>query len=82
MIPALDAILGNRTAASVLLFIENYDAGYAPNPIKQWLGYLRHYYPQAALLFEEIKRLRDPALLRERLTGAMKAAPTERRSAA
>jgi DNA-binding transcriptional ArsR family regulator len=29
MIPALDAILGNRTAASVLLFLENYGAGYA-----------------------------------------------------
>ena len=29
MIPALDAILGNRTAAAVLLFLENYDSGYA-----------------------------------------------------
>lgn len=29
MIPALNAILGNRTAASVLLYIENYGSGYA-----------------------------------------------------
>ncbi|MFT4730915.1 MAG: hypothetical protein ACI9UN_005448, partial [Granulosicoccus sp.] len=29
MIPALDAILGNPTAARVLMYIENYDSGYA-----------------------------------------------------
>lgn len=29
MIPALEAIFGNRTAASVLLFLENYDSGHA-----------------------------------------------------
>ena len=29
MIPALDAVLGNRTAAVVLLFIENYGSGYS-----------------------------------------------------
>ncbi|MBO6598011.1 MAG: helix-turn-helix transcriptional regulator, partial [Pseudomonadales bacterium] len=29
MIPALEAIFGNRTAASVLLYIENYESGYA-----------------------------------------------------
>lgn len=29
MIPILEAILGNRTAANVLLFIENYESGYA-----------------------------------------------------
>ena len=41
------------------LTLENYDAAYVGNPIKQWLVYLRTYYPQAALLFERIKRLRD-----------------------
>ncbi|KAA1192457.1 tRNA dihydrouridine(16) synthase DusC [Pseudohalioglobus sediminis] len=41
------------------LTLMHYDAGYAGNPIKQWLVYLRTYYPQAALLFESIKRLRD-----------------------
>ena len=39
--------------------LAHYPARYAPNPIKQWLGYLRHYYPQAAALFARIKRLRD-----------------------
>lgn len=29
MIPALEAIFGNRTAASVLLYLENYASGYA-----------------------------------------------------
>lgn len=29
MIPILEAIFGNRTAANVLLFIENYESGYA-----------------------------------------------------
>jgi len=29
MIPALEAIFGNRTAASVLLYLENYGSGYA-----------------------------------------------------
>tara|TARA_R110002072_G_scaffold1409_4_gene11956 strand:- start:1149 stop:1529 length:381 start_codon:yes stop_codon:yes gene_type:complete len=29
MIPALDAILGNPTAARVLMYLENYDSGYA-----------------------------------------------------
>ncbi len=29
-------------------------------PVKQWLGYLRHHYPQAAQLFAAIKRLTDP----------------------
>ena len=29
MIPALDALLGNPTAARVLMYLENYDSGYA-----------------------------------------------------
>ena len=44
--------------------LDHYDARYAVNPIKQWLGYLRHYYPQAAELFVRIKRLKDPDALR------------------
>ena len=50
------------------LTLAGYDARYAGNPLKQWLGYLRSYYPQGAVLFESIKRLRDPALIREQLT--------------
>ena len=37
-----------------------YDPAHAGNPLKQWLVYLRSHYLQAAVLFEEIKRLRDP----------------------
>lgn len=42
------------------LTLEHYDACHVGNPIKQWLVYLRAYYPQAALLFDKIKRLREP----------------------
>lgn len=42
------------------LTLAHYDPAYAGNPIKQWLVYLRVYYPQAALLFNAIKRLRCP----------------------
>ena len=51
--------------------LEHYDTRYAANPIKQWLGYLRHYYPQAAALFATIKRLRDPGELRRALARDM-----------
>jgi len=47
--------------------LTEYDVRYAANPIKQWLGYLRHYYPQAAELFARIKRLHDPDDLRREL---------------
>ena len=42
------------------LNLANYDASYVAGPIKQWLVYLRYYYPQAAVMFESIKRERDP----------------------
>ena len=54
------------------LNLANYDARYAPNPVKQWLAYLRAYFPQAALLFESIKRLRDPQALHARLRAEVK----------
>ena len=37
-----------------------YDPRYAVNPVKQWLVYLKVYYPQAAALFSEVKRITDP----------------------
>jgi tRNA-dihydrouridine synthase C len=43
------------------LNLARYDAPHAGNPLKQWLVYLRGYYPQAGLLFEQVKRLREPA---------------------
>ncbi|KGE05157.1 tRNA dihydrouridine synthase [Pseudohaliea rubra] len=52
------------------LTLASYDARHAGNPLKQWLVYLRAYYPQAALLFEHLKRLRDPAELEAALARA------------
>jgi tRNA-dihydrouridine synthase C len=42
----------------------SYDACYVGNPIKQWLAYMRSYFPQAAVLFERVKRLREPGEIR------------------
>ena len=55
------------------LNLAHYDACYAGNPIKQWLVYLRSYFPQGALLFETIKRLREPGEIREQLRRALDA---------
>lgn len=60
-----------EVAALVVKFFElnlaSYDHHHAGNPLKQWLVYLRSYYHQAALLFEEIKRLREPQAITRRL---------------
>ena len=63
------------------LNLEHYDACYAGNPIKQWLVYLRSYFPQAALLFENIKRLREPADIRSVLIRELKSVPPARSAA-
>lgn len=42
------------------LNLAHYDAGHAGNPLKRWLVYLRSYFPQGAVLFENVKRLRRP----------------------
>ena len=47
-----------------------YDAGYVGGPIKQWLVYLRSYFPQAGPVFEMVKRLRDPEDIRAALIEA------------
>ncbi len=52
----------------------HYDPHCIGNPIKQWLVYLRSYFPQAALLFEHIKRLRQPEELQAALEEARAAA--------
>jgi tRNA-dihydrouridine synthase C len=58
-----------------------YDAGHAGNPLKQWLVYLRSYYHPAALLFERIKRLRDPVLIGETLRAEVDLCATTRDAA-
>jgi tRNA-dihydrouridine synthase C len=37
-----------------------YDPRFAVNPVKQWLVYLKFYYPQAGALFASVKRVTDP----------------------
>ncbi len=49
------------------LNLASYDARHAGNPLKQWLVYLRSYYPQAHGLFERVKRLHDPATIQREL---------------
>jgi tRNA-dihydrouridine synthase C len=63
------------------LNLEHYDAGHAGNPLKQWLVYLRSYYLQAAMLFENVKRLRQPEDIRKVLEQSL-AGNTATRSAA
>ena len=63
------------------LNLESYDASHAGNPLKQWLVYLRSHYHRAALLFEQIKRLRQPAELRARLVAEMESSRAARSAA-
>ncbi len=54
--------------------LEIYHPRHVGNPIKQWLGYQRFYFPQAAQLFEQIKRMRDPADIHSALRNGISAA--------
>jgi tRNA-dihydrouridine synthase C len=60
------------------LNLQRYDTHNAGNPLKQWLVYLRGYFPQAALLFEQIKRLRNPDDIRLVLQQSLHAGAAER----
>ena len=60
----IDSLCWPDIGSLLLIFFrlqrQHYDAHHAGNPLKQWLVYLRHYFPQAAMLFEQVKRLRLP----------------------
>jgi len=58
--------------------LQHYDTHNAGNPLKQWLVYLRGYFPQAALLFEQVKRLRNPEDIRLVLQQSLHAKTAER----
>jgi tRNA-dihydrouridine synthase C len=60
------------------LNLARYDTQHAGNPLKQWLVYLRGYYPQAGVLFEQIKRLREPAAIQAVLEESLSSAPAGR----
>lgn len=70
-LPNLAAVIGEDAEplpwAEVCATLVNYATfvrddktrGYLPNRIKQWLSYLKRQYPQAPILFEKIKRLKQ-----------------------
>ncbi|CAA0125458.1 tRNA-dihydrouridine(16) synthase [Halioglobus japonicus] len=64
----IDALGWGGITPLLLRFFETtllqYDAHCAGNPLKQWLVYMRGYFPQAGQLFEQVKRLRDPDAIR------------------
>ncbi|NOR39706.1 MAG: hypothetical protein GQ537_00685 [Gammaproteobacteria bacterium] len=61
--------------------LAHYDAGHAGNPLKQWLVYLRSYFPQAAVLFENVKRRRRPEEIMAVLQQAVEATKAARNAA-
>lgn len=62
MIPALDAIFGNRTAAAVLLYLQNYDSGHASR-IARDCGI------RVSLVQDQLRRLEAAGLLVSRMVG-------------
>jgi tRNA-dihydrouridine synthase C len=78
---ALEPISWSEILPLLLRFLDlniaNYDAGHAGNPVKQWLVYLRSYYVEGALLFERVKRLRDPLEMRQLLLLAQSDSPSK-----
>ena len=93
MIPALEAIFGNRTAAGVLLFLQNYKSGYASQiaktyaiPISVVQDQLRKLEGAGILVSRTVGRTRvfefnprSPTVrrLRDFLAGELKALPSE-----
>ncbi len=70
---AIAALTWPQVQALVLQLLNatepRYDARHVGNPIKQWLSYQRRYFPEAAVLFEKIKRLHEPEAIRQHLQG-------------
>jgi DNA-binding transcriptional ArsR family regulator len=56
MIPALEAIFGNRTAAAVLLFLENYGSGHASR-------IARIYGMPVSVVQDQLRRLEGAGVL-------------------
>ncbi len=62
MIPALEAVFGNRTAANVLLFIENYESGYASQIADV-------YDMPVSVVQDQLKKLESAGVLVSRTVG-------------
>lgn len=56
MIPALEAIFGNRTAAAVLLYLENYQSGYAS-------GIARTYAMNISVVQDQLRKFEHAGVL-------------------
>jgi len=46
---------------------DKYQRGYLPSRLKQWLSYLKRHYPEAHILFDNIKRLRELEPMTDRI---------------
>jgi len=62
VIPALEAIFGNRTAAAVLLYIENYGNGYASRIAKT-------FDISVSLVQDQLRKLEAAGVLVSRMVG-------------
>ena len=62
MTPALEAIFGNRTAAHVLLFLENYESGYASLIAKT-------FDMPVSITQDQLRKLENAGVLISRLVG-------------
>lgn len=62
MIPILEAIFGNRTAANVLLYIENYESGYAS-------GIADTYDIPTSVVQDQLRKLESAGVLVSRTVG-------------
>ncbi|NND69934.1 MAG: tRNA dihydrouridine(16) synthase DusC [Halioglobus sp.] len=75
------ACIGPLLNRFFVLNLASYDARHAGNPLKQWLVYLRSYYPQAHGLFERVKRLHDPIAIQCELDRELARMGASRRAA-
>jgi DNA-binding transcriptional ArsR family regulator len=62
VIPALEAIFGNRTAAAVLLYLENYGSGYASRIAKT-------YGLSVSIVQDQLRKLEGAGVLISRNVG-------------
>ena len=62
MIPALEAIFGNRTAAASLLYLENYGSGYASSMA-------RTFGMPVSVVQDQLRKFEDAGVLVSRTVG-------------
>ena len=65
MIPIYDAIFGNRTAACALLYIENYESGYATKIAET-------YEMPTCVVQDQLRKLESASVLVSRTVGRIR----------